>query len=47
MVKQSSGHEALDDAALKVAEVMRFTPAMNDGQPVSAWIDLPIVFATK
>jgi TonB family protein len=46
-LKRSSGHEALDDAALKVAELMRFAPAMKDGQPVAAWIDLPIVFKVK
>jgi TonB family protein len=46
-LKESSGHEALDQAALKVAERMRFTPALNRGERVAVWIALPIAFSTK
>ena len=44
IVKQSSGYPALDEAALKVAETMQFTPALNRDQPVKVWVDMPIVF---
>ncbi|MGI9626384.1 MAG: energy transducer TonB [Longimicrobiales bacterium] len=42
-----SGHAALDEAALKVADLMRFSPAMNREKPVSVWVALPIEFTTK
>ena len=41
---QSSGHQALDDAALQVAGVYEFTPAQNDGDPVPVWVSFPITF---
>jgi protein TonB len=41
---QSSGHDQLDNAALRVGEVMQFTPAMNRDQRVAVWIQLPITF---
>jgi len=43
----SSGHEALDQAALRVAEIFRFTPAMNRDQRVPVWIQIPITFTTR
>jgi protein TonB len=46
-VKESSGHEALDQAALKVADVMRFTPAQNRDQKVAVWVALPVIFQTS
>jgi len=46
-VKTSSGHEALDRAALKVADVIEFTPALNRDKRVSVWISLPITFTTR
>lgn len=46
-VKESSGHDALDQAALKVADIMQFTPALNRDQKVKVWIQLPIVFKTQ
>ncbi|MGH7477868.1 MAG: TonB family protein, partial [Longimicrobiales bacterium] len=45
-VAESSGHEALDAAALRVANVMRFTPALNRNRPVAVWVQLPIMFRT-
>ncbi|NNF29272.1 MAG: M56 family metallopeptidase, partial [Gemmatimonadetes bacterium] len=36
-INSSSGHEALDRAALRVADLFRFTPALNRGEPVPVW----------
>ena len=46
-VKQGSGHEALDQAASKVADIMKFSPALNRDQKVKVWIQMPIVFRTQ
>jgi periplasmic protein TonB len=46
-VKEGSGHDALDQAALKVADIMKFSPALNRDQKVKVWIALPIVFKTQ
>jgi protein TonB len=46
-VDTSSGHKALDDAALKVADVIQFTPALNRDKRVPVWISLPITFTTR
>lgn len=43
-IRQSSGHHALDDAALEVANVFHFTPALNRDKKVPVWIALPIRF---
>lgn len=40
----SSGHEALDRAALRVADAYRFTPALNRDQTVPVWVSFPITF---
>lgn len=40
----SSGHEALDRAALRVADVYRFSPAMDREQPIPVWVSFPITF---
>ena len=46
-INESSGHQALDDAALRVASGIRFTPALNRENPVAVWIALPITFSTR
>jgi protein TonB len=46
-VRQGSGHQALDDAALRVAAIMRFAQTLKDGKPISTWIELPIAFRTQ
>lgn len=46
-VKESSGNDQLDRAALAVARVMRFTPARNHKMAVPVWIALPIVFRSR
>lgn len=43
----SSGHKALDDAALKVANFAKFTPALNRDKPVPVWVQFPITFTTR
>lgn len=46
-VNQSSGHKALDDAAIQVANIIQFTPALNRDKRVPVWISLPITFTTR
>jgi len=46
-VNESSGHKALDDAAIQVANVIEFTPALNRDQGRPVWISLPIEFTTS
>ena len=46
-VSKSSGHEQLDDAALKVAEVYEFTPALNRDKVVKGWVQIPITFEVR
>ena len=46
-IAQSSGQLALDEAALKVADVFRFSPAMNRDERVQVWIQLPITFQVR
>ncbi len=46
-VSQSSGHIPLDEAALRVADVFRFSPALNREQIVQVWIQLPITFEVQ
>lgn len=43
-VSGSSGHGAMDEAAVKVAEVMEFNPARKDGEAVPVMVQIPIVF---
>ena len=46
-VGETSGMSALDAAALRVADVMRFRPAMNRDQTVAVWITLPVTFRVR
>ena len=46
-VSQTSGHAGLDDAALKVSEVYRFTPALNRDKKVQVWVQFPITFEVR
>ncbi len=43
-VFQSSGYPNLDAAAQQVAEIMRFSPALNRDQKIPVWVQLPVVF---
>jgi len=46
-VQESSGYDQLDQAALNVAEIIRFTPAQNMDKKVPVWIALPITFRVQ
>ena len=46
-VNESSGYPALDDAAVKVGQMMVFTPAQNRDKKVQVWVSIPIKFNTK
>jgi periplasmic protein TonB len=46
-VDQSSGHQALDQAALNVASVYRFSPALNRDTRVPVWVSFPITFQVR
>ncbi len=46
-VSQSSGYTQFDEAALEVADVFRFTPALNRDRIVQVWIQLPITFRVQ
>lgn len=43
-VRNSSGHTSLDEAAISVAHVFRFSPAMNRDKRVAVWVWFPIKF---
>jgi TonB family protein len=45
LLSKPSGHPALDEAALSVAKMMRFSPALNHDRRVAVWVELPIIFA--
>lgn len=46
-VVDSSGHARLDDAALDAARRARLRPLIDGGEPRSAWVLLPFVFALE
>jgi len=46
-LSSSSGRYALDSAAMSVAEVFRFSPAMNRDQAVGVWVTIPITFQAR
>jgi protein TonB len=43
-INTSSGQPALDEAAIRVGQVIRFSPAMNRDQQVPVWVSIPIQF---
>jgi len=43
-IHQSSGHQLLDDNALKAATQWTFEPAKNGGVPVATTVNIPIQF---
>ncbi|HKJ01340.1 MAG TPA: M56 family metallopeptidase [Longimicrobiales bacterium] len=47
IVDRSSGNTALDEAALKVASVYRFTPALNKDKKVPVWVSFPLTFQMR
>ena len=46
-VHTSSGHAALDEAALRVGDELVFSPATNEGSAVPVWVALDIMFETR
>ena len=46
-LNETSGHDAFDQAALRVAETMEFTPALNRDTPVAVWFALDIKFEAQ
>jgi TonB family protein len=46
-LNQSGGHPALDEAALKAAEFMRFEPALNREERVAVWVTIPVIFRAQ
>lgn len=43
-LEHSSGSKALDAAALETVKSWRFSPARRAGDPVAAWVIVPVVF---
>jgi len=43
-VATSSGHDMLDDAALRAVQQWRFSPAMQGGVAVAGAVDVPVHF---
>ncbi|GMR13714.1 MAG: hypothetical protein BMS9Abin29_1928 [Gemmatimonadota bacterium] len=46
-ISETSGHGGLDQAALKVADIYRFTPALNRDKKVQVWVQFPITFEVR
>ena len=46
-IDASSGHRALDDAAMAVSEIYRFSPALNRDEKVPVWVSFPITFQVR
>jgi TonB family protein len=44
LLKEPSGYSAFDEAALRVASLMEFSPAYNYDQRVPVWVAIPITF---
>lgn len=47
LLKQSSGYDGLDAAAMKVAGIMEFSPAKNRDKPVQVWVSQQITFDAR
>lgn len=43
-IHESSGQQGLDEAALRIGEVIEFTPAMNRDRRIPVWVQWPINF---
>lgn len=46
-IDQTSGHRAVDEAALTVASVFRFSPALNGDDPVPVWVSHAMTFDVR
>lgn len=43
-IDESSGHQAIDDAAMNVAGAYEFSPALNGDEKTPVWVSFPITF---
>lgn len=46
-IDESSGLRELDDAALTVADIMRFSPARHGDEPIASWANFPVRFRVR
>lgn len=46
-INKSSGYDQFDQAALRVADIMEFSPAYNRDEKVPVWVALPITFEVQ
>lgn len=46
-LNQGSGHSQLDQAAMAVADIMQFSPALNRDKRVPVWVSFPITFQVR
>lgn len=46
-LRNSSGHDRLDQAALEAVRQWRFVPARQGDRPVAAWVLVPILFSLE
>ena len=46
-IDESSGHQALDDAAMAVFDIYRFSPALNRDKAVPVWVSFSITFQVR
>ena len=47
VVKESSGHPDLDEAAADAVRRWRFTPARRGDDPIAMWVELPVDFRLR
>jgi protein TonB len=46
-IEKSSGHELLDNAAVKAVRKWRFVPAKKGANPTPAWVKIPVEFSLE
>lgn len=46
-LKYSSGYKVLDNSAIETIKKWRFIPAIKNGESISYWVNIPIVFRLK
>lgn len=46
-VHASSGHKSLDDAALRVADLYEFAPALRRDRAIAVWVSLDVTFRPR
>lgn len=47
LVHTSSGHKPLDDAALRVADLYEFAPALRRDKAIAVWVSLDVTFKPR